>query len=187
MARWRGRVCRLSAWRLLALKLPRRWNCPSRRSKRTVTRTLAIFEVTDDRLLGFNAKCVNGYQIHAQGDSWQELLYKVTEVLTREMPLEDAVNVWQQMCEQFSEMFNSWNTIEKMDDPVMDGIVAHYCKVLKRLITKAEREYRSYAETAHLLASPANAKRLKEALEDTRGGRVRRWGSVEELIKSKRG
>jgi len=113
--------------------------------------------------------------------------YKVTEVLTREMSLKDAVNVWQQMREQLSEMFNSWSTSERMNDPVIDGILAHYCEVLKGLIMKAEREYRKYAETAHLLGSSANAKRLKEAFADTRKGRTTRWGSVEELIKSKRG
>ena len=36
-----------------------------------------------------------------------------------------------------------WENAEKFDDPDIDGIVAHLCKVLGRLAADAEREYRS--------------------------------------------
>lgn len=55
----------------------------------------------------------------------------------------------------------------------------HYCKVLEDLATKAGREYRSYAETAHLLNSPANAKRLADALYQTATGRAEKMTLAE--------
>jgi hypothetical protein len=107
-------------------------------------------------------------------------MYKVTEVLTREMELEVATEVWQKTREHFRQWFESWSTLEKMNDPVIDGIVAHYAKVLERLISKADREYRAHAETLHLLRSPANAQRLAEALSDADAGRAREM-TLEEL------
>jgi hypothetical protein len=81
-------------------------------------------------------------------------------------------------------MLKEWVDVPKFDDPTIDGIVEHLCKVYDNLATKADSEYRAYAETAHLLKSPANAKRLKEALEETRRDKSPVFESVEEAKKS---
>ena len=57
-------------------------------------------------------------------------------------------------------------------DPQIDGIVEHYCKVLRNLAEKADQEYRSYSETAYLLRAPANADRLREAIKEADRGNL---------------
>jgi hypothetical protein len=98
--------------------------------------------------------------------------YKVTDVLTRRMTTADAVTVWKKTRRLLLAMKREWESVEKFGEPEIDGIVAYYCKVLDDLATKAGREYRSYAETAHLLSSPANASRLADALYETATGRA---------------
>lgn len=63
--------------------------------------------------------------------------------------------------------------MEKFGEPDTDGVVAHFCKVLGDLAEKALREYRSYVETAYLLDSPANERRLAEARYESATGRAR--------------
>ena len=46
--------------------------------------------------------------------------------------------------------------------------MSHYCQILRELVAAAEAEYRAYKETAFLLRSPRNAKRLEEALKEAR-------------------
>jgi hypothetical protein len=71
-----------------------------------------------------------------------------------------------------------------MDNPQIDGIVEHYCKVLRDLVEKADQEYRSYSETAYLLGSPANARRLREAIEEAESGPLPVYYSPEDFLKS---
>lgn len=47
-------------------------------------------------------------------------------------------------------------------------------------------ELSSIMETLHLFRSPANAKRLFEALEEAKTGKVTRYATVEEFIKAQR-
>jgi hypothetical protein len=96
--------------------------------------------------------------------------YKTTDLLTRRMSTDDAVKVWRKTRRWFLKVKKQWENAEKFDDPDIDGIVAHLCKVLGRLASDAEREYRSYSETAYLLDSPANANRLAGALYEAATG-----------------
>src|SRR5260221_3268813 len=107
-------------------------------------------------------------------------LDKVTELMTREIAAETAVAIWEIARQRFHEMLKEWVNVPKVDDPTVDGIVEHLYKVYGDLAAKADSEYRAYAETAHLLKSPANAKRLKKALEETRSGKLPVFASVEE-------
>ena len=99
--------------------------------------------------------------------------YKMTDLLTRRMTTENAVTVWKKTRRMLLARKKEWENIEKFDDPEIDGIVVHYCKILGDLAAKAAREHRSYAETAHLLNSPANASRLADALYETASGRAK--------------
>ena|SRR3981081_3518551 len=85
-------------------------------------------------------------------------LYKVTELMTREISPESATGMWEMARGRFREMLKEWTNVPKFDDPTIDVIVEHLCKVYDDLAAKADSEYR------------ANAKRLKEALEETRSG-----------------
>ena len=113
-------------------------------------------------------------------------LYKVTELTTRRIPIELAVMTWEVTRQNFREMLEQWRNVEKFEDPIIDGIVEHLCKVLRDLASKADQEYRSYAETAYLLSSPANAKRLTEAIEEARSGTLPVFETPEEAKKSLR-
>lgn len=98
--------------------------------------------------------------------------YKTTDLLTRRMATPDAVRVWKKTRRILLARKRQWENVEKFGELEVDGIVAHYCKVLDDLATKALLEYRSYAETAHLLNSQANANRLADALYETATGRA---------------
>ena len=69
-----------------------------------------------------------------------------------------------------------WDEVEETQEEV----------VLKRrghedMALLPARELRSLRETAHLLRSPRNAERLLRALEQSRKGRGKTFGSVAEL------
>ena len=103
------------------------------------------------------------------------------------MNAEAAARIWHQTKRHFLSMRKSWLEAEKMGDPGIDGLVEYTCKVLADLAERADAQYRSYKETAFVLCSPENAKRLTAALEEARSGKLRRWTSVEEFIEAKRG
>jgi hypothetical protein len=113
-------------------------------------------------------------------------LYKIAEFTTRRVPVELAVTIWEMTRQQFREMLEQWENVEKFGEPDIDGVVEHLCKVLRDAASKADQEYRSYAETAHLLRSPANAKRLAEAIEEARSGKLPGFDTPEEAKKSLR-
>jgi hypothetical protein len=122
-------------------------------------------------------------------------LYKVTDFLARRSEsAKTAAELWKETRRDFLVLLRRWQTRKPFTAPEVLPVISeikdlqeHYIVILRRLAHDADQEYRAYAETAHLLASPANAKRLKEAIEDTSKGKVTRWESVEQLIKSKRG
>ena len=84
-----------------------------------------------------------------------------------------AVEIWKEIRRLFRAMWREWESVEKFGEPEIDGIVEYLCKVLRDLAEKADQEYRAYAETAHLLDSPANAKRLADALHEADSGRAK--------------
>jgi hypothetical protein len=110
--------------------------------------------------------------------------YKTTDLLTRRMTTEDAVRVWGKTRRWFLRTKKQWESVEKFGEPDIDGIVEHFCKVLDRLARDAQRQYRSYAETAHLLEAPANANRLAAALYEATTGRAQEMTLDELRIRS---
>lgn len=112
---------------------------------------------------------------------------KVNQILSRAMSPGDAAESWKETRALFAEIEKHPMTRLKTGQPDLDELLEQYVKLLRKLSAKADAEYRAYAETAHLLRSPANARRLEQAAKDTSEGKVTRWGSVAELIKSKRG
>ena len=123
-------------------------------------------------------------------------LFKVTDIAARRSSEEFGLDLWKTVHRVLLIMLKQWENLEnlpklkaelrRLKEPETEALLEHY-HVLRDLVVKSDREYRSYLETVHLLKSPRNAKRLKEAMEDTRKGKVTQWDSVEQLMKSKRG
>jgi nitric oxide reductase activation protein len=126
-----------------------------------------------------------------------QTLFKVTDIAARKFPEEFGLQLWELSQRFLRAMLKQWENLEdlpklkaelrRLKEPQSEAFLAYYHKVLRDLVAKSDQEYPSYLETTHLLNSPANAKRLKQAAEDTQKGKVKRWPSVAELIKSKRG
>jgi hypothetical protein len=110
--------------------------------------------------------------------------YKTTDLLSRRMSTPDAVTVWKKTRRIFLRTKREWESVEKFGNPDIDGIVTHLCKVLERLAADAQREYRSYAETAYLLDSPANERRLADSLYESATGCAREMTLKELAIHS---
>jgi len=106
--------------------------------------------------------------------------YKMTDLLTRRMSTKDAVAVWKKTRRTLLSQKRQWENVEKFGEPDIDGTVAHNCEVFGDLAAKALREYRSYAETTYLLDSPANERRLADALYESAKDRAREM-TLEEL------
>jgi hypothetical protein len=92
--------------------------------------------------------------------------------------------IWKETRTTLSNFLNDWQNVEKIGDPQINGIVEHYCKVLRDLVEQADQEYRSYSETAYLLGSKANAERLREANEEADSGNLPIYDSAEDFFKS---
>jgi hypothetical protein len=121
-------------------------------------------------------------------------LYWYALGVTRDMKSSEvAVEAWKVAWECFASRLKAWEDVNLPEIPefpkVRDvaGVIDHLRKVLRELAAKAEQEYRSYKETAFLLRSPENAKRLNEALEQANEGEVTRYSNVAEFIKANRG
>ena len=99
---------------------------------------------------------------------------------------EAAAEIWRQTKQHFLSMRKGWLEAEKMGDPDIDGLVEYTCKVLADLAERSDAQYRSYKETAFVLRSPENAKRLEAALEEARSGKLPVFESIEEALKSLR-
>src|SRR6266446_1993996 len=107
-------------------------------------------------------------------------LYKIADFSARRIPIELAVEIWDLARRAFKTALEQWSTVEKMGESDTDGVVEYFTKVLTDLVAKANQEYRSYAETAYLLESPANEKRLAEAIAAADAGRAEEM-TLEEL------
>jgi hypothetical protein len=121
-------------------------------------------------------------------------LYKLTDILARRSEsAKTAAELWKEARGNFVLLLRRVQTRKPLTGSEelrviseINDLEAHYIVILRRLAHDADQEYRAYAETAHLLASPANAKRLKEALDETRSGKLPVFESVEEAKKSLR-
>lgn len=114
--------------------------------------------------------------------------------VTREMKsAEKATEVWEIVRHLFATRLKAWEDVAIPEIPEIPeihdlaGVFDYLRKVLRDLAAKAEQEYRSYKETAFLLRSPENAKWLNESIEQANKGKIARYSSVEEFIKSNRG
>jgi hypothetical protein len=129
--------------------------------------------------------------------STAQTLFKMTDLAARKYPKKFGLQLWELSHQIFQGMLKFWENLEilpklkvelrRLKEPETEAFLEHYHKVLRDLVAKSDQEYRSYLETAYLLNSPANAKRLEQAVKDTSEGKVTRWNSVADLIKSKRG
>ena len=107
-------------------------------------------------------------------------LYKVTDILARRSEsAKAAAELWKEARRDFLVLLRRLQNRKPLASeglpPVfseINDLEEHYIVTLRRLAHDADQEYRAYAETAHLLASPANAKRLTEALEEARSGKL---------------
>jgi hypothetical protein len=98
-------------------------------------------------------------------------LYRVTVIQTRQVEsAEFAASLWNTTRRGFLAMFRQWSRKPLTTVSELEGLIEFYRNSLRDLAAKADQEYRSYAETAHLLSSPANARRLRAALARTREG-----------------
>jgi len=114
-------------------------------------------------------------------------LYKLADIAARSADNPQiGVHVWRKTRAQFASLLKDWENVEKMGDPLIDRVVEHYCEGLRELLAAAQHEYRSYKETAYVLLSPNNAKRLEEALEAARSGKLPVFENAEEALKSLR-
>jgi hypothetical protein len=115
-------------------------------------------------------------------------LYKVTDILARRSEsAKTAAELWKETRRDFLVLLRRWQTRKPFTAPEVLPVISeikdleeHYIVILRRLAHDADQEYRAHAETAHLLASPANAKRLKEALEEARSGKLPVFDTPEE-------
>ena len=99
---------------------------------------------------------------------------------------EVAAEIWEQARQHFLSMRKGWQEVEKMGEPDIDALVEYTCKVLTELAARADAEYRAYKETAFVLRSPENAKRLEQALAESRNGKLPVFETPEEAMKSLR-
>lgn len=106
--------------------------------------------------------------------------------LSPAMNAEAAAEIWEQAKRHFLSMRKGWEEVEKMGEPDIDALVEYTCKVLTELAARADAEYRAYKETAFVLRSPENAKRLEQALAEARSGKLRAFETPEAALKSLR-
>ena len=102
------------------------------------------------------------------------------------MNAEVAAEIWKQTKRHFLSMRKGWQEVEKMGEPDIDALVEYSCKVLTELAVRADAEYRAYKETAFLLRSPQNVKRLGQALAEASSGKLPVFETAEKAIKSLR-
>jgi hypothetical protein len=106
------------------------------------------------------------------GPSQAAAYYNFTEALSRHMPIDLALDAWRDTLERLREMLGDWGHVAEGVD-VVDTIADRHRRLLADLVEKAEAECRAHEETLHLLDSPANAKRLVEAIAEADSGLAR--------------
>jgi PHD/YefM family antitoxin component YafN of YafNO toxin-antitoxin module len=108
--------------------------------------------------------------------------YKFTEALTRQMPIDLALDAWRDTQQRLQEMRAEWDGMESpgSDFNRLNDIIEYQRELLANLVAKAEAECRAHEETLHLLSSPANAERLTKAIAEADAGLAKEM-TLEEL------
>jgi hypothetical protein len=96
-----------------------------------------------------------------------------------------AAALWKNLHEDFSTVLEIFERLPKLL-PETDRVIENSQNVLRSIVEQADQEYRSYAETAYLLGSNANAQHLGLALEEVESGNLPIFESAEDLLKSLR-
>jgi len=113
-------------------------------------------------------------------------LYDATILVTSKIKSADlAAALWKNLHEDFSTVLEMFERIPKLL-PDTDRVIEHSQNILRSIVDQADQEYRSYAETAYLLGSNANARHLGLALEEAESGNLPLFESAEDLLKSLR-
>jgi len=95
--------------------------------------------------------------------------YNFTDALARHMPIDIALDAWRDTLERLREMLGDWGH----DPENVKDFAGYHRRLLAELVAKAEAEARAHEETLHLLDSPANAKRLADAIAEADAGLAR--------------
>lgn len=99
-----------------------------------------------------------------------EQLYEAARLVSSQSKTASVgAGVWKEISENLSRALIVLSRIPGLD-PRFDHLLEDHKALVRDLRDTAKREYQSYAETAYLLKSPANAKRLREALKETESG-----------------
>jgi histone acetyltransferase (RNA polymerase elongator complex component) len=113
-----------------------------------------------------------------------EQLYEAARLVTSQSKTASlGAEVWKEISENLSMALVVLNQVPK-PHPSFDGLLEEHKALVRDLIDDAEQEYRSYAETAHLLKSPANAKRLSQAIEEAKSENLPVYDSADDFLKS---
>lgn len=96
-----------------------------------------------------------------------------------------AADVWEDLQADFAAVLVVLERLPKLE-PGLDRLIEDSRNVVRRIVEQADQEHRSYAETAYLLGSDANAQRLQLALEEAESGNLAEFLSADDLIKSLR-
>ena len=113
-------------------------------------------------------------------------LYDATILVTSKSSSADlAAAVWKDLHAAFADVLVVLERLPKLE-PETDRVIQNSRDVVRSIADKADQEYRSYTETAHLLGSNANAERLRLALEEADSGNLPVYESAEDLLKSLR-
>jgi hypothetical protein len=116
-------------------------------------------------------------------------LYKITYLIARGVETADqAASSWKELRVFFAGSLKDWEKLQWPDSfgKQLDNLVRHHRNLLAGLVEKADAEYRAYKETAFLLRSPENARRLALAIEETRSGKLPIFANPEEAKQSLR-
>jgi hypothetical protein len=97
-----------------------------------------------------------------------------------------AAEVWKDLHKDFSVVLEVFERLPKLL-PETDRVIEESRNVVRKIVDQADQEYRGYHETAYLLGSKTNAKRLQEAIQEAREpGTSPVYESAEDLLKSLR-
>ncbi len=100
-------------------------------------------------------------------------LYDSAILVTSEFKsLSLAAEAWKDLHDKFGLWLGVVEQLP-MIDPESNSLFKDTIGVMRSIVDQADQEYRSYSETAYLLGSPANAERLREAIEEAKSGKLK--------------
>ncbi len=112
-------------------------------------------------------------------------LYRAAILLTSNFKSASlAAEVWKDLHADFAAVLVVLERLPNLDPKGLDQLIEDSRNTVRKIVEQADQEYRSYSETAYLLGSPANAERLREAIEETQSGSLPVYESAEDLLKS---